>query len=148
MSRKIDSYMDRALGCDEPRAEAMALPMFSYRVRPTACASVSAMPPELLMRPRIPRAPKLPAFSLYPLSNTSRRPPAPALFAASAPAPAPSWSALGRDLEAASPERDDERSSDRGGEAPAPSRLDRAYAYVGVGAAAGLVVASFMLFCK
>ena len=125
------------------------------------------MPPELLMRPRIPRAPKLPAFSLYPMSATSRRPPAPAAFGSNGPAAAPSWSALGRELEmVAIPERDgdgdgdgDERSSERGEEASAPSRLDRARAYLGdprgaanalgIGAAAGLIVASFMLFaCK
>ncbi len=111
------------------------------------------------MRPRIPRAPKLPAFSLYPIRASSGRPPAPACFASNGPAALSSWSALGRELElAANPEPDgNERSSGRGDERP--SRLARARAYLGdprgaanalgIGAAAGLIVASFMLFaCK
>jgi hypothetical protein len=117
------------------------------------------MPAELLMSPRIPRAPKLPAFSLYPL-KAAPRPVAPSPFVASSEPELPSWSALAQGLEMASTEGDEASTSMSAEDHVAPaSRLDRARAYLndprgaanalGLGAAAGLIVASFMLFaCK
>lgn len=142
MTRKIDSYMDRAI---------------RRGARPTACSEASALPAELLVTPRIPRAPKVPAFSLYPMSSPSRRPAAPPAFVASSEPAAPSWSALANGL-AIAETTEEPRVSTADVGVPL-SRLARARAYLndprgaanalGLGAAAGLIVVSFMLFaCK
>jgi hypothetical protein len=161
VTRKIDSYMDRAIGCAKPARAVEYSLRPSYRMRLTACAPGEVVEPALLIKPRIPRAPKLPEFSLYPLGRTSGRPEAPE-FISEPPPEWSSWSSIARELEVVTGGAEEASLSpppEAEEEVAPPSRLDRARAYLnqphgaanalGLGAAAGLVVASFLLFaCK
>ncbi|HVY48674.1 MAG TPA: hypothetical protein VHB21_22455 [Minicystis sp.] len=98
MTRTIDSTSDAALAWRNLSDRGSFRPL-SLRVRNTVHAPAAALSESELITPRIPRAPRVPTFSLYPVvprlsASRRRRVTAP-------PKPLSSWSVLVRQLEQA-----------------------------------------------